>query len=91
MKQIWSALADATRREIIDLLKERDMTAGEIVAKFDLTNASISYHLAILKDAGLVTTTKQAQTITYSLNMTVFQQFIGSLAKWFSKGDKDEK
>lgn len=88
MKDIWNALNDPTRRKILSLLKKKDMSAGEICTCFDTTGATISHHLSILKDAGLILSTKNAQTITYSLNTTVFQSFLKSIADFF--GEKEE-
>lgn len=75
----FKALADPTRRKIILLLKEQDLTAGEIAEQFDMTKPSISHHLNTLKQASLVTDERKGQNIYYSLNTTVFQEVI----KWF--------
>ena len=75
----FKALADPTRRKIILLLKDRDMTAGEIAEHFDMTKPSISHHLNALKQASLVTDERKGQNIYYSLNTTVFQEVIN----WF--------
>jgi len=75
----FKALADPTRRKIILLLKDRDMTAGEIADQFDMTKPSISHHLNALKQALLVTDERKGQNIYYSLNTTVFQEVV----KWF--------
>ena len=61
MNQIFKALDDATRREILDMLKQKDMTAGEIADKFSISKPSISNHLDILKQAKLVVALKQGQ------------------------------
>jgi ArsR family transcriptional regulator, arsenate/arsenite/antimonite-responsive transcriptional repressor len=71
MNEVFKALNDPARREILKMLKIKDMTAGDIAAKFDMTAPSISHHLDKLKRAGLVTTIKQGQFITYSLNTTI--------------------
>jgi ArsR family transcriptional regulator, arsenate/arsenite/antimonite-responsive transcriptional repressor len=78
MNTIFKALNDPTRREIIDLLKKGDMTAGEIADHFKITKPSISHHLDLLKQAGLVEAVKQGQFIYYSLNATV----VDDLIKW---------
>lgn len=78
MNNIFKALNDQTRREIIDLLKKGDMTAGEIADHFNITKPSISHHLDLLKQAGLVEAVKQGQFIYYSLNATV----VDDLIKW---------
>ena len=88
MNDVWSALSDATRREILAMLRSRDMTAGEIAEKFDLSKATVSHHLSILKQAGLITGDKKAQTITYSLNTTVFQDFLKGVAAMLDKEEK---
>jgi ArsR family transcriptional regulator len=76
----FKALADPTRRKILKLLRERDLTAGEIADAFDISKPSISHHLNLLKQSGLVLDERQGQFIYYSLNMTVFQEVMS----WFS-------
>ena len=85
MNDVWSALSDATRREILTMLRDRDMTAGEIADRFALSKPTVSHHLNILKQAGLITGEKRAQTITYRLNTTVFQDFLKSVAALFDR------
>ena len=75
----FKALSDPTRRKIIQMLKEKDMTAGEIADNFDMTKPSISHHLNILKQAQLVIDERKGQNIYYSLNTTVFQEVVN----WF--------
>lgn len=75
----FKALADPTRRKIIMLLKEKDLTAGEIAEHFNMTKPSISHHLNTLKQASLVTDERKGQNIYYSLNTTVLQEVIN----WF--------
>ena len=86
MNETFKALADPTRRKILELLKERDLTAGEISEYFNMTKASISNHLKILKQADLVQDEKRGQFVIYSLNTTVFQDLIG----WFFSFQKGE-
>lgn len=74
MANLFKALGDPTRRAILDMLKERDCTAGEIGDAFDMTAPSISHHLAILKNAGLVTDTREGRFIRYELNTTVLEE-----------------
>lgn len=78
MNIIFKALNDQTRRDIIELLKTGDLTAGEIAGHFQITKPSISHHLDLLKQAGLVEAVKQGQFIYYSLNTTV----VDDLVKW---------
>ncbi|MBK6936326.1 MAG: winged helix-turn-helix transcriptional regulator [Chitinophagaceae bacterium] len=79
MNIVFKALNDSTRREILELLQERDMTAGEIVERFNISGPSISHHLDLLKQAKLVTAEKEGQFIYYSLNTTV----VDEIMKWF--------
>lgn len=76
MNQIFKALDDPTRREILTMLKKKDMTAGEIADKFDISKPSISHHLDILKQAKLVVAIKQGQFQLYSLNTTILDEII---------------
>ncbi len=79
MNSVFKALNDATRREILQLLQEKDMTAGEIADKFHISFPSISHHLDLLKQAKLVTAEKDGQFVSYSLNTTV----VDEIMKWF--------
>ena len=74
MNTIFKALNDPTSREIIELLKKKDLTAGEIADHFQITKPSIYHHLDLLKQAGLVDAVKQGQFIYYSLNTTVVDE-----------------
>lgn len=65
----WSAMADGTRREILVLLKSRPHTAGEISDQFELSAATVSHHLAVLRESGLIACERRAQTLIYSLNI----------------------
>jgi DNA-binding transcriptional ArsR family regulator len=76
MNRVFKALNDPTRREILELLKERDMNAGEIADHFKITKPSISHHLDLLKQADLVVSEKNGQFITYTLNSTVVEDII---------------
>ena len=84
MNTLFKALNDATRREILELLKEKDMTAGEIADHFNISKPSISHHLNLLKQAELVEATKEGQFITYSLNTSVVDEIL----KWFMQFKK---
>ena len=83
----FKALADPTRRQILELLSGGEMNAGQIADQFDMTKPSISHHLTILKNAGLVTSERDGQNIVYRLNMTVLQE----LTKWFFDITKKEE
>ena len=78
MNTLFKALNDQTRRDILDLLKEKDMTAGDIADKFAISKPSISHHLDLLRQAGLVLSVKEGQFIYYSLNTTVMDEML----KW---------
>jgi ArsR family transcriptional regulator, arsenate/arsenite/antimonite-responsive transcriptional repressor len=72
----FKALADPTRREILRLLRRGEMTAGELAERFDTTKPTLSHHFAVLKDADLVTTRREGQTIWYALNTTVLEDVV---------------
>ena len=76
MNDVFKALNDPARREILKMLQKQDLTAGEIAAKFDMTAPSVSHHLDKLKRAGLVTTVKQGQFIHYSINTTIIDEIL---------------
>ncbi len=72
----FKALSDPIRRKILLLLKEKDMTAGEIAERFDISKPSISHHLNILKQAGMVVDERKGQNIYYSINTSVFEDVV---------------
>lgn len=74
---MFKALADPTRRKIITLLRDGDLTAGQIADHFPISKPSISRHLSLLKQAELILDDRQGQNIIYSLNTTVFQDVVG--------------
>ena len=79
MNILFKALNDPTRRKILELLRVKDMTAGDIAGKFNISKPSISHHLDLLKQAALVEAVKEGQYIYYSLNTTV----VDDIVKWF--------
>lgn len=88
--ETFKALSDPARREILVMLKEGKLSAGEISARFDMTGATISYHLAQLKKAGLVFESKNKNFVYYELNASVFEEMM----LWFSQfrgGGQDDK
>lgn len=87
---VFKALSDSTRREILNMLQKSDLTAGDIADQFDMTKPSISHHLNILKQANLVQDIRKGQNIYYSLNTTVFQEVIGWLYDFLTP-DEAEK
>ena len=76
MNLIFKALNDNTRREIIELLKDKDMNAGEIADQFNISKPSISHHLDILKRADIITSNKKGQFVEYSLNSTILEDLL---------------
>lgn len=76
MSETLKAISDPVRREILELLKDGRKTAGEISSKFNLTSATVSYHLSHLKKAKLITETKQKNFIFYELNSSVFEDVL---------------
>lgn len=86
LQQTLKALADPTRREILNLLKDGKRSAGEISEQFDISAAAVSRHLSVLKDADLVTDTRDGKFIFYELNASVLE----GILLWIShlKGEK---
>lgn len=84
----FKALADPVRRKILQLLKAGQMSAGEIASHFDMTQATISYHLNVLKKADLISEEKEKNYIYYSLNTSIIEEIMTWLVDL--KGDQDE-
>ena len=82
-RDVYRALADPTRRRILALLRERDMTAGELAGSFDLAWPTMSGHFAVLRDCGLIQADRTGSTITYHLNLTVLQEALMELMDTF--------
>jgi len=76
MNALFKALNDETRRQILDLLKDRNMNAGEIAGHFNISKPSISHHLDILKRADLITSEKKGQYVNYALNTTILEDLL---------------
>ena len=74
MGEVWRALADPTRREILKLLRRGDMTAGEIAERFPLAKSTLSGHFNVLKSAGLIVAERQGQAVVYSLNLSAWEE-----------------
>ena len=87
--ETFKALSDPARREILMLLKEKPLSAGEIGSHFDMTGATVSYHLSVLKKADLVYETKQKNFVFYELNTSVFEEIM----LWFAqfKGENSDE
>jgi ArsR family transcriptional regulator, arsenate/arsenite/antimonite-responsive transcriptional repressor len=87
--QTFRALSDPTRREILDLLRHGEMTAGALAEKFDMTKPSMSHHFAVLKEADLITSRRDGQQIWYALNTTVVQDVMAWAVRLVEDGKKN--
>jgi ArsR family transcriptional regulator, arsenate/arsenite/antimonite-responsive transcriptional repressor len=83
--KVFKALSDANRRKIIDLLKKKEMTAGEIAEHFNISKPTISEHLKTLRNADLIQSEKNGQFITYFLNTSVLEDFLSHMINIFGK------
>lgn len=90
LENTFKALSDPKRREILNLLKEKSMTAGDLAEKFDMTNATMSYHLQILVDADLIVFEKEKNYRIYSLNASIFEELINYVLS-FKEEENNEK
>jgi DNA-binding transcriptional ArsR family regulator len=90
LNEAFKALADPTRRQILKLLRDRNMTAGEIADQFQISKPSISHHLNLLKQAGLVSDERQGQNMVYSLHTTVMEDVLSWMFGILGKEDKEE-
>ena len=86
-QETFKALSDGVRREILLMLRDGKKSAGEIAACFDMTNATVWYHLSILKKAGLITEEKEKNYIFYKLNTSVFEDIM----MWFAQFQDGQK
>ena len=77
--ETFKALSDPTRREILHLLKKGDLSAGDFADRFDMTAATLSHHLSVLKNADLILDRREGKYIYYQLNLSVFEELLG----WF--------
>lgn len=87
--ETFKALSDPARREILLMLREGKMSAGEICSHFEMTGATVSYHLSVLKKADLIYETKQKNFVYYELNTSVFEEIM----LWFAqfKGENSDE
>ena len=85
--ETFKALSDPTRREILHLLKKGDLSAGDIADRFDMTAATISHHLSVLKNADLILDRREGKYIYYQLTLSVFEELLG----WFKDFMDKEK
>ena len=85
----FQALASPYRREIIRLLKWRTLSAGELAGHFDIAQPSVSRHLEVLKDAGIITSRRQANQVIYSLNLSMVQEMIMEVMELLGRGEEE--
>ncbi|ADU11917.1 autorepressor SdpR family transcription factor [Asticcacaulis excentricus] len=86
MSEVYKSLSDPTRRHILEMLREREMSAGEIAERVSVSKPTLSGHLATLKAAGLVDVTRQGTTLIYRLNLSVLEEAVMSLMSAFRIG-----
>ena len=86
MNSVYRALSDPTRRKILQMLREKDMTAGDIAEHFDLAKPTLSRHFAVLREANLIQGIKARTTITYVLNVSVLEEALIALMDAFDFG-----
>src|SRR5262245_25537784 len=91
MNLVFKALADPTRRRVLQLLRERPMTAGEIADHVDVAKPTLSAHFAIPREAGLVGSEKKSKTVTYWLNASVLEEALLDFADTVGVGLKSER
>jgi ArsR family transcriptional regulator len=88
MNEVFQALSDPTRREILRLLQSSDMTAGEIAERFPLAKSTLSGHFNVLKHAGLIVAEKTGTTVVYSLNVSAVEQTLTAVMNLLAVGKK---
>jgi len=90
MNEVFQALSDPTRREILRLLRNSDMSAGEIAERFPLAKSTLSGHFNVLKHAGLIVSEKNGTTIVYSLNASAVEQAMTAVMNLFGVGQQTD-
>jgi DNA-binding transcriptional ArsR family regulator len=91
MSRVFKALSDPTRRRILELLRERPMSAGELAEHFDMSKPAMSAHFAVLREAGLVESEKQGKSVIYELQLSVLEDALLSFARAFGWKLQDSK
>ncbi len=96
MQNTYKALSDPTRRRILQLLRDRDMTAGELAEHFDSTKPTLSRHFSVLREADLIQGIRSGTTITYRLNVSVLEETLLGMMEMFKidlggKSDDDSE
>ena len=90
VSEVFRALSDPTRREILFLLRAGDKSAGELAEQFPLSKSTLSGHFNVLKSAGLIVSERRATTIVYSINVSAFEEALGAMLQLLSVGDAKE-
>ena len=83
LDEVFRALADPTRREVLRLLRRRDMSAGELAERFPLAKSTLSGHFNVLRHAGLIVSERDGTRIVYSLNLSAFEQAMAATLELF--------
>lgn len=91
MDKVFKALGDPTRRGILRLLRSGDMSAGRIAEEFPISKSTLSGHLNVLKEANLVVTERSGTTITYSLNVGVYEEMLGAMMELLGVGEREKE
>ena len=86
---VFRALADPTRRQIVEMLKDGPLTSGEIAERFPSAWATISRHLSVLREADVIVAERRGNSISYELNTTALQELIAQVFDWTKKGDSN--
>ncbi|MCR9197298.1 MAG: autorepressor SdpR family transcription factor [Planctomycetaceae bacterium] len=87
MNDVFQALSDPTRRQILSLLRDGDLSAGQICAHFDLARSTMSGHFRVLKHAHLIVPERNGTTIVYSLNVSVLESVVSSVMRMLDVGE----
>jgi len=90
MSQVFKALSDPTRRRVLELLREKPMSAGEIAAEFDVSKPTMSAHFAVLREADLVDATKVGKSVIYRIKLSVLEDALLGFAQVFGLGQNDK-
>lgn len=90
--EVFKALSDPTRREILRMLGAGELSAGQLAEKFEMSKPSMSHHFSVLKEADLITSRREGQQIIYSLNTTVVQDMLTWMMDFFRRdGERNTK
>lgn len=89
MSDVFKSLSDPTRRQILKLLKEQNLTAGEIAEHFSMSKPAISKHLELLRNSELVSSEKRGQYVIYSINTSTLQNILGGFLDFFESEEKE--